>query len=204
MCYPPIYNDMCFHRRASRWYDDNAGYNPGGFIICPWNEIANSTTNLNFRLATNGFMFHVKLYYCTCYYHFRIEMVKEPYVHLVPVLTRGKGYNEVYNFYKRDFVGKTPKDFKVTNISRIVSKDQVVDELILSFTHDIEMDYLLPDIAPTGKHVEIPLIIIMKFNGTKIAYAQIGMIDTKGLPIMGIEQAKKLLDISRKNIETGK
>jgi hypothetical protein len=25
-------------------------------------------------------------------------MVKEPYVHLVPVLTGGKGYNEVYNF----------------------------------------------------------------------------------------------------------
>ena len=118
-------------------------------------------------------------------------MVKEPYVHLVPVLTRGKGYNEVYNFYKRDFVGKTPKDFKVTNISRIVSKDQGVDELILSFTHDIEMDYLLPDIAPTGKHVEIPLIYIMKFNGTKIAYAQIGMIDTKGLPIIGSKQKSK-------------
>ena len=56
MCYPPIYNDMCFHRRASRWYDDNAGYNPDGFIICPkpWNGIPNSTTNLNFRLATLG------------------------------------------------------------------------------------------------------------------------------------------------------
>ncbi|MFY9795905.1 MAG: hypothetical protein WA323_18045 [Candidatus Nitrosopolaris sp.] len=56
MCYPPIDNDLCFHRRASRWYDDNPGYNPGGFIICPkpWNEIPNSTINLNFRLATNG------------------------------------------------------------------------------------------------------------------------------------------------------
>ena len=28
-------------------------------------------------------------------------MVKEPYVHLVPVLTGGNGYNEVYNFYKK-------------------------------------------------------------------------------------------------------
>ena len=142
-------------------------------------------------------------------------MVKEPYVHLVPVLTGGKGYDEVYNFYKKDFIGKTPKDFKVTNISRTVSKDQVVGELILSFTHDIEMDYILPGVPPTGKHVEIPFIIIMKFDGNKIAHehfywdqasllAQVGMIDTKGLPIKGIEQAKKLLDISRKNIETGK
>jgi len=141
-------------------------------------------------------------------------MVKEPYVHLVPVLTGGKGYDEVYNFYKKDFIGKTPKDFKVTNISRTVSKDQVVGELILSFTHDIEMDYFLPGVPPTGRHVEIPFIIIMKFDGNKIAHehfywdqasvlAQVGMIDTNGLPITGIEQAKKLLDISRKNNETG-
>ena len=142
-------------------------------------------------------------------------MVKEPYVHLVPVLTGGNGYNEVYNFYKKDFIGKTPKDFEVTNLSRTVSKDQVVDELILSFTHDIKMDYILPGVPPTGKHVEIPFIIIMKFDGNKIAHehfywdqasvlAQVGMIDTKGLPIIGIEQAKKLLEISRMDIGTGK
>ena len=94
-------------------------------------------------------------------------MVKEPYVHLVPVLTGGKGYNEVYNFYKNDFVGKIPKDIKIANISRTVSKDQVVDELILSFTHFIEMDYILPGVPPTGRHVEIPFIILMKFRDRK-------------------------------------
>jgi carboxymethylenebutenolidase len=77
------------------------------------------------------------------------------------------------------------------------------------------VDYILPGIPPTGRHVEIPFIIIMKFNGTKIAHehfywdqasvlAQIGMIDTKSLPIIGIEQAKKLLEISHRNIESGK
>jgi carboxymethylenebutenolidase len=29
-----------------------------------------------------------------------------------------------------------PKDMKITNISRTVGKDQVVDELVISFTHD--------------------------------------------------------------------
>jgi hypothetical protein len=37
--------------------------------------------------------------------------------------------------------GKMPKDFKVTNISRPVGKEQVVDELIISFTHDREIEY---------------------------------------------------------------
>jgi carboxymethylenebutenolidase len=71
-------------------------------------------------------------------------MVNQPYVHHVPVMTGGIGYNNVYNFYKNDFVGKMPKDLKITRISRTVGKNQVVDELILAFTHDKEIRSMLP------------------------------------------------------------
>jgi carboxymethylenebutenolidase len=57
-------------------------------------------------------------------------MVRDPYVHHVPVMTGGVGYDNVYNFYKNDFVGKMPEDVKITRISRTVGKNQVVDELI--------------------------------------------------------------------------
>lgn len=80
-------------------------------------------------------------------------MVKDPYVHHVPVMTGGVGYDNVYNFYKNDFVGKTPNDVKITPISRTVGKNQVVDELILSFTHDMEIKFMLPGIRPTGKYM---------------------------------------------------
>ena len=49
-----------------------------------------------------------------------------------------------------------PKDSKVTKISLTVGIDQVVDELVISFTHDTEIEYLLPGAAPTGRYVEIP------------------------------------------------
>jgi carboxymethylenebutenolidase len=115
-------------------------------------------------------------------------MVKEPYVHHVPVLTGGVGYDGVYNFYKNEFVGKMPHDTKITRISRTVGKNQVVDELILSFTHDIEIKSMLPGLQPTGKYVELPHVVIMKFKGNKIAHehiywdqasllAQIGLLD---------------------------
>jgi hypothetical protein len=39
----------------------------------------------------------------------------------------------------------------VTPISRTIGKDWVVVELIVSFTHDTQWDYLLPGIPPTGK-----------------------------------------------------
>src|SRR5918996_1526207 len=131
-------------------------------------------------------------------------MVKEPYVHHVPTLTGGIGYDGVYSFYKNDFVGKMPADTKIVHVSRTVGKDHVVDELILSFTHDREIKYMLPGIPPTGKHVELPHVVVMKFKGNKIEHehiywdqasllAQIGFLDPKKLPVItSIEQARML------------
>ena len=135
-------------------------------------------------------------------------MVNEPIVHHVPILTGGIGFDNVFNFYKNDFVGKMPDDTKIITISRTVGKDQVVDELILSFTHDIEIKSMLPGIPPTGKYVELPHVVVMKFEGNKILHehiywdqasllVQIGLIDSKNLPVTGIEQARSLLKLSK-------
>jgi carboxymethylenebutenolidase len=122
-------------------------------------------------------------------------------------MTGGVGYADVYNFYKNDFVGKMPKDVKITRISRTIGKNQVVDELILSYTHDIEIKAMLPGIQPTGKYVELPHVVVMKFKGDKIMHehiywdqasllTQIGLLDAKSLPIIGIEQSEKLKKLS--------
>jgi carboxymethylenebutenolidase len=133
-------------------------------------------------------------------------MVREPYVHHVPMMTGGIGYDSVYNFYKNHFVGKMPDDTKVERISRTVGKDRVVDELILKFTHSREIDYLVPGIPPTGKYVELPHVVVMKFKDNKIAHehiywdqasllAQIGLLDGNALPVKGIEQSRKLQEL---------
>jgi carboxymethylenebutenolidase len=136
-------------------------------------------------------------------------MTDDPYVLHVPTLTGGSGYNGVYSFYKNHFIGKMPKDFKITNISRTVGKDQVVDELVISFTHDREIDYLLPGIAPTGKYVEIPHVVVMKFENNRISHehiywdqasvlVQLGLIKAENMiPITGIEQTRKLAELSK-------
>jgi carboxymethylenebutenolidase len=135
-------------------------------------------------------------------------MVKEPYVHHIPVLTGGFGYDGVYNFYKNEFIGKMPTDTRFVRVSRTIGKDQVVDELILSFTHDKEIEFMLPGIPPTGKYVELPHVVVMKFNEGKIAHehiywdqasllVQIGLLDPKRLPVSGIEQARMLTEIHK-------
>ncbi|MGA9317799.1 MAG: ester cyclase [Nitrososphaeraceae archaeon] len=135
-------------------------------------------------------------------------MVKEPYVHHIPIMTGGVGYDGVYNFYKNDFVGKMPEDTKIIRVSRTVGRNQVVDELILSFTHDIEIKSIIPGIEPTGRYVELPHVVVMKFKGNKIEHehiywdqasllTQLGLLDPKTLPVKGIEQLQQLKELSR-------
>ena len=134
-------------------------------------------------------------------------MVAEPYLLHLPTLTGGVGAAEVRGFYERYFVGKWPADTKVKRVSRTVGRDQVVDELIVSFTHDVPLDFMLPGIKPTGKHVELPHVVVMKFEDGKIAHehiywdqasllVQVGLLDPKTIPAVGVEQARKLLELT--------
>jgi carboxymethylenebutenolidase len=132
-------------------------------------------------------------------------MTDDPYVNHVPVMTGGVGANEVRSFYAQHFIGKWPADVEITPISRTVGEDQVVDELVLSFTHDIEMPQLLPGVAPTGRHVRLAFCVVVKFDRDKLAHehiywdqasllVQVGLLDPAGLPVTGSEQAEGVLD----------
>jgi len=137
-------------------------------------------------------------------------MVPEPHVHCVPVITGGFGGEAVRRFYSEHFIRQIPKDATVTRISRTIGKDQVVDEFIVSFTHDTQWDYLLPGIPPTGKRVELPHVLVMKFENGKVAHehlywdqasllVQVGLLDPASLPVVGVEQARKLLRVAQGN-----
>ena len=132
-------------------------------------------------------------------------MVDRPYVNHVPTMTGGVGQQELHRFYKNHFIPKLPKDLKMIPISRTVGSDRLVDEFLLCFTHDIEVDFLLPGVPPTGKYVEIPTVAIIQFRGGKLvhehihwdqatALVQLGLLDPKNLPTAGREVAEKLVD----------
>lgn len=130
-------------------------------------------------------------------------MVEDAYVNHVPVMTGGRGKNELRAFYSTDFIPKMPPDTKLTPVSRTVGEDQLVDEMIFSFTHTLEMPWMLPGVAPTNKRVEIPLVVIVKFRDGKLAHEhiywdqasvlkQIGLLDDPKLPVFGAETARKV------------
>ena len=65
-------------------------------------------------------------------------------------------------------MGQLPPDFQVTPVTDTIGSNRIVRELLLTFTPRVAMDWLLPGLAPTGKRVAIPLIIIFTFQGEKV------------------------------------
>jgi carboxymethylenebutenolidase len=134
-------------------------------------------------------------------------MVEDAYVNHIPVLTGGSGRDELREFYSKRFIPQMPPDTEMTPVSRTISEDQIVDEMVFKFTHTIPMDWILPGIPPTGKPVEVPLVAIVRVKNGKVAHehiywdqasvlVQIGLLDPARLPVVGIESAKKVLDPS--------
>jgi carboxymethylenebutenolidase len=134
-------------------------------------------------------------------------MAHDAYVNHVPVMTGGFGKPALREFYSQRFIPSMPPDTTLTPISRTVGDDQLVDEMIFSFTHTREMPWMLPGIRPTNRRVEIPLVAIVRFRDGKLAHEhiywdqasvlkQIGLLADPELPVFGSETARKVIDPS--------
>jgi carboxymethylenebutenolidase len=132
-------------------------------------------------------------------------MVPDAYVNHIPVLTGGVGREQLREFYSRHFIPRMPPDTEIVPISRTIGTERLVDEMIFRFTHTVEMDWMLPGVAPTGKRVECALVVIIHFREGKLAHehiywdqasvlVQLGLLDSSSLPVSGRETARKLSD----------
>jgi carboxymethylenebutenolidase len=149
--------------------------------------------------------------HCACEFETRdvdatmATMVEQPYVNHIPTMTGGVGHDQLKRFYKYHFIGANPPDTQLIPVSRTVGTDSLVDEMLFCFTHTSEIDWMLPGLPPTGRRVEIPLVAIVQFRDGKLinehiywdqasVLVQLGLLDPKGLPVAGVETARKLTD----------
>jgi len=131
-------------------------------------------------------------------------MAPNPHLVNVPTMVGGQGLQGVRTFYSKRLIGQFfPPDVTFETISRTYGEERLVDELIISFTHTIKMDHMLPGLQPTGRRVEAVFIVIVGIEGDKVAYehilwdqasvlVQLGLLDPKGLPVVGAGAAAKL------------
>ena len=132
-------------------------------------------------------------------------MTPDNYVNHVPVMTGGRGRDEMIAFYGRHFIPRMPADTTLRLLARTVGSDRLIDEFVFAFTHDVEMDWMLPGVPPTGRKVEVPMVVVVQFEGDKIAceriywdqasvLVQIGRLDPAGLPAVGVAATRKFED----------
>ncbi|KAG0160837.1 hypothetical protein PDIDSM_8368 [Penicillium digitatum] len=81
-------------------------------------------------------------------------MVSEPYVNHVPTLTGGIGRAHLSHFYLHHFIFNNPDDTALELISRT-------------------MDWMIPGIPPTGKHVRVPFTSVVNIRGDRLFHEHI-------------------------------
>lgn len=140
-----------------------------------------------------------------------------PHVTILPTLEGGMGRRKLAEFYGEFFVPSLVPDFDIRLISRTMGVNRIVDEMVVSFTHSDEVDWILPGVPPTNKHVEIAMVSIVAVRGDKLVsehmywdqasvLVQIGLLDPKAvpkkpkndglkaLPVTGAEATRQLVE----------
>lgn len=132
-------------------------------------------------------------------------MTESPHLNHVPTMMGGVGREGVRAFYRDHLVGRFfPPDVTMTAVSRTVGEAQIVEEMVISFTHTTEIDWMLPGVKPTGKRVEAAFVVVAGVSNGKVSHehiywdqasvlVQVGLLDPTGLPVVGAEGARKVL-----------
>lgn len=148
-----------------------------------------------------------------------------PHVTIAPTLEGGVGRRNLEEFYREFFIPSLVEDFTMRLVSRTVGVDRVVDEMVVSFTHSDEIDWILPGVPPTGRKVEIPMVSIVMVRGGKLVsehmywdqasvLVQAGLLDPKvvpkamrskglkRLPAVGVDAARQIAEPNQAKYNT--
>ena len=138
-------------------------------------------------------------------------MISNPHLLNVANMMGGDDYDGVKKFYKDHLVGKFfPPDVEFNRISLTVGKNQIVEELVINFTHTQKVEWLLPNIEPTDQKIKVAVVVIAGIKDKKITHehiywdqasvlVQAGLLNPGTLPVVGSQSAEKLLKIAQSN-----
>jgi carboxymethylenebutenolidase len=144
--------------------------------------------------------------HCRCEFELRDvdatlqTMTDDPHLLNVPTGHGGDGLEGVRRFYAEEFLISMPDDTAIESLGLAVGTSRLTEEVVMTFTHDRAMEWILPGIEPTGRRVRIPQLAVVGFLGERIQYehiwwdqasvlAQVGVLDSTGLPVLLAEEA---------------
>src|SRR6202030_2859626 len=113
-------------------------------------------------------------------------MTENPHVLLIPAGTGGSGRAAVREFYANHFLPNIPPDFELISLSQTFGNDRTVEEFVISFTHSLDMDWMLPGMPATGRRVEFAFVGLIQFQDGKVAHEHLYWDQATLLSQMGV------------------
>jgi carboxymethylenebutenolidase len=113
-------------------------------------------------------------------------MTGNPYLLMVPTGTACIGREAVHEYYAVHFLPAIPPDLELESLSQTIGSDRLVEEMIVRFTHTIEMDWLLPTLRPTGRGAEFIIAAVIGFENGKVAHEHLYWDQATLLSQMGV------------------
>jgi carboxymethylenebutenolidase len=132
-------------------------------------------------------------------------MTEYPYLLMIATGTACIGRAAVHRYYANQFLPAIPPDLELESLSQTIGSDRLVEEMVVRFTHTIEMDWLLPMLRATGRKAEFIVAAVIGFENGKVAHehiywdqatllSQMGVLDHP-LTVRGMRSAAALLSL---------
>jgi len=100
-------------------------------------------------------------------------MTEDASVMHMPTRSGGKGKAELKPYYRDMFIPAIPDEWEHIVTNRVVTDDYIVEEAKVRLVHTKQIDWFLPGVPPTGKPIEVELVIVIQFRDGKMAAERI-------------------------------
>jgi carboxymethylenebutenolidase len=131
-------------------------------------------------------------------------MVADATVMHLPTMSGGFGHDQLRRYYADVFIPGIPDGTRSELIGRWVGDGFLVDESIMYMSHDREIPFLLPQVEPTGRAIEVAFVVIVNFRGSLMqserlywdqagVLSQLGLLSPKDLPLAEFSEVSEFL-----------
>lgn len=86
----------------------------------------------------------------------------------IPSMSGGSGRDDVHRYLTEEFLPHLPADLSRARLSRTLDTRKLVDEAEFTFTHDQELPWLLPGLAPTGRRATVLAMSLVRIRQNRI------------------------------------
>lgn len=100
-------------------------------------------------------------------------MLDDASVMHMPTRSGGKGKAELRPYYRDMFIPSIPEQWEHRVTNRVMTENTIVEEATARLVHSKQMDWFLPGVPPTGKTIEVELVIVIEFRDGKMATERI-------------------------------